>query len=145
MSEESLLDLNLDRRRRAVGHLERYRGHLQPHRPGISVIGRSPQSKSKTYRHLVAPANGRQLYSDGGFRLSAARCASVDPNNCGSNASVQTSALNHYHGRSLGGSNPFTSSATGCGHTVTASYSYSLVVPLVGTYAVPLSTSACFP
>jgi len=76
---------------------------------------------------------------------TAARCASVDPNNCGSNASIQTYALNHYYGRSLGGSNPFTSSATGCGHTVTASYSYSLVVPLVGTYAVPLSTSACFP
>jgi hypothetical protein len=73
---------------------------------------------------------------------AAARYAAICSANC--SPAVTTFALSHYFGLSLGG-NPFAYSATGCGHTVTASYRYSLVLPLVGSFAVPLSTTACSP
>jgi Flp pilus assembly protein TadG len=75
----------------------------------------------------------------------AARCAAIDTTNCGSASAVQAYAMTLYSGQPLGESNPFTYSATGCGHTVTASYTYSLSIPLYGSYSIPLSASACFP
>ena len=76
---------------------------------------------------------------------SAARCASANTTTCNSATAIQSYALTRYYGESLGGTNPFTYSATGCGNTVTASYTYSLVIPLAGTYSLPLSAAACFP
>jgi Flp pilus assembly protein TadG len=76
---------------------------------------------------------------------SAARCASVNSTACGTASLAQAYALQQYNGESLGGTNPFTYSATGCGNTVTASYTYSLVIPLAGTWSLPLSATACFP
>jgi Flp pilus assembly protein TadG len=76
---------------------------------------------------------------------SAARCASANTTTCSSASTIQSYALNQYHGESLGATNPFTYSATGCGNTVSASYSYSLTIPLFGTYSLPLSATACFP
>jgi Flp pilus assembly protein TadG len=77
---------------------------------------------------------------------SAARYASIHTSDSNPIAAstVQTYALNAYYGESLSG-NPFTYSATGCGNTVAASYSYSLAIPLVGTWSIPLSATACFP
>jgi len=78
---------------------------------------------------------------------SAARYASLNYDSSGNPpaaATVQTYALNAYYGESLG-SNPFTYSATGCGNTVTANYDYSLTIPLVGSWGIPLSAAACFP
>ena len=76
---------------------------------------------------------------------SAARCASANTTTCGSPTAIQSYALNQYHGESLGGTNPFTYSATGCGNTVSASYTYSLSIPFFGTYSLPLAATACFP
>ena len=76
---------------------------------------------------------------------SAARCASANTTTCSSASAIQAYALNQYHGESLGGTNPFTYSATGCGNTVSASYTYSLNIPPFGTYPLPLSVTACFP
>lgn len=56
-----------------------------------------------------------------------------------------TYALDSYYGQSLGTTNPFTYSASGCGNTVTASSTYSLNIPLIGSYSIPLSATACFP
>jgi Flp pilus assembly protein TadG len=77
---------------------------------------------------------------------SAARYASIHTSDSNPIASstVQTYAANAYYGESLSG-NPFTYSATGCGNTVTASYTYSLAIPLAGTWSIPLSATACFP
>jgi Flp pilus assembly protein TadG len=75
----------------------------------------------------------------------AARCAAVASTSCDTTTLIQTYALNQYYGLSLGGTNPFVYSATGCGHTVTASYTYSLAIPLVGTYSLPLAATACSP
>lgn len=79
----------------------------------------------------------------------AARCASVDSADCGApsatSSKVTAYALSHYYGQPLGGTNPFSYSATGCGHTVTAAYTYSLTIPFGGTYSIPLSAAACFP
>ena len=76
---------------------------------------------------------------------SAARCASVNATTCGSATAIQTYASNQYFGQSVGATNPFTYSASGCGHTVTGNYTYSLAIPLFGTYSLPLSATACFP
>ncbi len=76
---------------------------------------------------------------------SAARCASVDAVTCGSATAIQTYASQQYFGQSVGAINPFTYSASGCGHTVTASYTYALAIPLFGTYSLPLTATACFP
>jgi hypothetical protein len=81
---------------------------------------------------------------------AAARCASANPTICGSPASpalVTTYALNQYFGQPLDGANPFAYSflPSGCGHSVTASYTYPVSIPFYGDYAVPLSASACFP
>ena len=78
---------------------------------------------------------------------SAARYTSLNYDSSGNPpaaATVQTYALNAYYGESLG-SNPFTYSATGCGNTVTAAYTYSLAIPFAGTWSIPLSAAACFP
>ncbi len=75
---------------------------------------------------------------------AAARCASVNSTTCGSTNAIETYALNRYYGAPLG-SNPFTYSATGCGHTVTAIYNYSLSIPFYGNQTLPLSAAACFP
>lgn len=76
---------------------------------------------------------------------NAARCAAVGSTSCTSATAIQSYALNQYAGLSLGATNPFSYSATGCGHTVTASYTYSMVIPLIGTYSLPLSATACSP
>jgi TadE-like protein len=74
---------------------------------------------------------------------TAARCAAVAAAGCTDTTSIQSYALSHYFGLSLGGTNPFVYAAAGCGNTVTATYNYSLVIPLVGTFPVPLSATAC--
>jgi len=76
---------------------------------------------------------------------NAARCAAVGSAGCTTASAIQTYALNQYAGLSLGGTNPFTYSATGCGNTVRAAYTYSLVIPFAGTYSLPLSATACSP
>jgi Flp pilus assembly protein TadG len=75
---------------------------------------------------------------------AAARCASVNSTSCGNATAIQNYAQGVYSGESLS-SNPFTYSATGCGHTVTATYNYALTIPPVGTWTIPLSATACFP
>jgi Flp pilus assembly protein TadG len=88
------------------------------------------------------------LWTQGSLHYAAekaARCAAVASSSCNTTALIQSYALAQYYGRSLGGTNPFTYSATGCGNTVTASYTYSLAIPLIGTYSLPLSAAACSP
>lgn len=88
------------------------------------------------------------LWTQGSLHYAAekaARCAAVASTGCSTTTLIQTYALDQYYGLSLGGTNPFTYSATGCGNTVTASYTYSLAIPLVGTYSLPLSATACSP
>jgi Flp pilus assembly protein TadG len=88
------------------------------------------------------------LWTQGSLHYAAekaARCAAVASTSCSTTTLIQTYALDQYYGLSLGGTNPFTYSATGCGNTVTASYTYALAIPLVGTYSLPLSATACSP
>ena len=73
----------------------------------------------------------------------AARCASVKTDTvCTDSASIISYAQSRYQGPNV--SPVFAYSATGCGHTVTATASYSLNTGLINL-TVPLSTSACFP
>jgi Flp pilus assembly protein TadG len=78
---------------------------------------------------------------------SAARYASINTSSDGTPpaaSTVETYAQNVYYGESLS-SNPFIYSPTGCGNTVTASYTYSLAIPFAGTWSIPLAATACFP
>jgi TadE-like protein len=74
---------------------------------------------------------------------TAARCAAVAVAGCTSTDTIQSYALSHYFGLSLGGTNPFVYTTAGCGNTVTATYTYSLAIPIIGTFTVPLSATAC--
>jgi hypothetical protein len=88
------------------------------------------------------------LWTQGSLHFAAenaARCAAVGSSGCSTATLIQTYALDQYYGLSLGATNPFTYSPTGCGHSVTASYTYSLAIPLIGTYSLPLSAAACSP
>ena len=88
------------------------------------------------------------LWTQGSLHYAAekaARCAAVASTSCSTTTLIESYALDQYYGLSLGGTNPFTYSATGCGNTVTASYTYSLAIPFVGTYSLPLSATACSP
>jgi Flp pilus assembly protein TadG len=73
---------------------------------------------------------------------SAARCMAVDANACGSTSATQTYARGLYSGPAI--SPVFSASASGCGHTVTATADFDLDI-LPGAAAVPLSVSACYP
>ena len=73
---------------------------------------------------------------------SAARCAAVDANQCGTASATQAYAQSKYAGLAV--SPTFSASSSGCGHTVTGQATFDLnIVPGVGS--IPLSTSACFP
>jgi hypothetical protein len=73
----------------------------------------------------------------------AARCSSVmSSTTCNSTGAVQTYAAGLYKGPNISPS--FVYTATGCGHTVTGTGSYTLNAVFVST-SVPLSSTACFP
>ena len=73
---------------------------------------------------------------------SAARCAAVDANQCGSAAATQAFAQSRYAGLAI--SPVFSASNSGCGHTVTGHATFDLnIVPGIGS--IPLSASACYP
>ena len=74
---------------------------------------------------------------------TAARYAAICSPNC--NPAITTYAANQYFGKNLGGTNPFTYQAGGCNNTVTASYNYSLSIPFIGTFTIPLAATACAP
>ena len=73
---------------------------------------------------------------------AAARCFSVDANNCASTGAVQSYASGKYKGPNIGAT--FVASTAGCGHTVTGSGNYSLNAVVI-TQSIPLAAKACFP
>jgi len=73
---------------------------------------------------------------------AAARCYSVDSNNCGSIGNTENFATGRYAGPNIGAA--FHATATGCGHTVTGTGNYRLNAVFV-TRTVPLTVTACFP
>jgi Flp pilus assembly protein TadG len=88
---------------------------------------------------------GLLSFSKSGMDLAvqgAARCMSVDANNCGTTSATQTYAQSLYGGPKI--APVFTASTTGCGHTVTAQATFSFNF-MPGLPDVPLSASACYP
>jgi Flp pilus assembly protein TadG len=74
---------------------------------------------------------------------AAARCYSVDVTNCATSGATEAYAATRYSGP--GSIAPvFVATATGCGHTVTATGTFQLDAIIFST-SVPLSASACFP
>lgn len=79
--------------------------------------------------------------AEAGARYASVNTCSIS--NCTTDPA--TYSFDSYYGQSLGSTNPFTYSASGCGNTVSATYTYSLNIPLAGSYPIPLSATACFP
>ena len=79
---------------------------------------------------------------------SAARYASLHFDSSGNppaTSTVETYAAQVYYGESGSTTFQYTYSATGCDNTVTASDTYSLSIPFVGSWSLPLAATACFP
>jgi Flp pilus assembly protein TadG len=72
----------------------------------------------------------------------AARCAAVKTGVCPDGASTVSYAQTHYSGPKIAPA--FNYSTAGCGHTVSASASYPMMLATF-TFDVPLSASACYP
>lgn len=89
-------------------------------------------------------STGVVVYSAAGLRNSveqAARCYSVNVNQCSSASATQTYAQNAYYGMDKP---TFTASIQPCGHQVTAAVTVNLTA-LIVDFGVPLSAQACFP
>jgi Flp pilus assembly protein TadG len=88
---------------------------------------------------------GRGLWLQNALNYSvqeAARCASVDVNNCGTTAQIKSFAA----GRSGAGfsSSTFTPSTPACGNLVSASYPMSIDLPFT-SMSVTLTAQSCYP
>jgi Flp pilus assembly protein TadG len=87
---------------------------------------------------------GILVYSAAGLHNAveqAARCYSVNVNQCGTESATQTYAQNQYYGVN---SPTFTASLQSCGHQVAATVAIPLIA-VVESLTVPLSATACFP
>ncbi|HEX3700458.1 MAG TPA: TadE family protein [Phenylobacterium sp.] len=72
----------------------------------------------------------------------AARCAAVKTTVCTDSGATVSYAQGRYSGPQISAN--FSYSATGCGHTVSASGSYPIILA-AATLNVPISASACYP
>lgn len=72
----------------------------------------------------------------------AARCAAVKTTVCTNSNTIVSYAQGRYSGPRI--SPTFVYSSAGCGHTVSASGSYPIILA-AATINVPISASACFP
>ena len=75
---------------------------------------------------------------------SAARCAAVDQNNCGTTAQIQNHAAGFAAGLALPPST-FTVSTEACGRQVVATFAFTSVAPIVASIPITLSARACYP
>lgn len=88
---------------------------------------------------------GRALWMQNALNFAveqAARCASIDQNNCGTVAQVQSFAAST-SGASFG-SSTFSVTTAACGILVSASYPLQLHIPYVAA-APTLTAQSCFP
>ena len=88
---------------------------------------------------------GRGLWIQNALNYSvegAARCASVDTNNCSTQAQIQSYAAG------LAGAgfatSVFTPSTASCGNQVSASYPMTLAIPFAST-SITLTAQSCYP
>jgi hypothetical protein len=75
---------------------------------------------------------------------AAARCASINPTDCGTSDQVAAYAASHAFGLSLSPS-VFSLSTPGCGNQVAANYTYRFYTLFFGSPTVALTARSCFP
>jgi Flp pilus assembly protein TadG len=88
---------------------------------------------------------GRALWTQNALSFAveqAARCASIDQNNCGSTTQVQSFAARVSGENFI--SSIFTVTAAACGNLVSASYPMQLNIPYVSA-APTLTAESCYP
>lgn len=88
---------------------------------------------------------GNLLFAVNGLHYAveeAARCAAVKTTVCSDSSTTVTYAQNRYSGPKI--SPAFTFSNAGCGHTVSGTAQYPLMLAAY-TIKVPVSASACYP
>jgi Flp pilus assembly protein TadG len=90
---------------------------------------------------------GRLLWTQSALHFAveeAARCATVDTNNCGSTSAVQSYAVARAAGLGLQNS-VFSLSSPSCGNQVSASYPFAFVMSTLFPYSITLTAQSCFP
>jgi len=88
---------------------------------------------------------GRGLWIQNALNHSveeAARCASIDVNNCNTSAQIKSFAAG-VAGAGFANS-VFTPSTAGCGNKVTASYPMTLAIPFA-SMSITLTAQSCYP
>jgi Flp pilus assembly protein TadG len=122
-----------------------------PERPGLTKCNRGNAAVEFA---MVLPAlamlvvgglyTGLLMYSVAGLHSAveqAARCYSVNVNQCSNASATQTYAQNSYYGV---GSPAFTASTAPCGHQVSANLTFVLDAA-VASWSIPLTATACYP
>jgi Flp pilus assembly protein TadG len=74
----------------------------------------------------------------------AARCASVDVNNCGTQANIQAVAAAKAMGLGMN-AGAFTVSSPACGKQVSAIYVFNFAMPFRANFNVTIPATSCYP
>lgn len=74
----------------------------------------------------------------------AARCASVDVNNCGTPANIQAAAAAKALGLGMSAGD-FTVSSPACGNRVSATYVFNFLMPFRTNFNVSIPATSCYP
>ena len=74
---------------------------------------------------------------------AAARCGAIDVNNCGTNTQIQNFAVAQAFAMNAPAS-AFTPSVAACGRKVTATFTFTPSIPLLGSNGITLTSSACY-
>jgi Flp pilus assembly protein TadG len=87
---------------------------------------------------------GIAMYSIAGLHSAveaAARCYSIDSNQCGSASAAESFGESHYYGVSTPA---FSAAVATCGHQVSASLTVALSTGIMN-WNIPVSATACYP
>ena len=120
-------------------------GRLARSRGGATIVEFALVAPPLLMLLLGIMETGRALWTQNALNYAveqAARCASIDQNNCGNAGQVAAFAAT-VAGAQFGATS-FAVSTSACGHVVDASYPLTLHIPFVGA-AVTLTAHSCFP
>jgi Flp pilus assembly protein TadG len=75
---------------------------------------------------------------------AAARCGAINALTCGTAAQIRTYAVNQAYGLAVT-SGAFAVTNPVCGVRVTATSSFTFIIPWIATQTIPLAATSCYP
>jgi Flp pilus assembly protein TadG len=118
---------------------------LTPERGGAAAVEFAIVAPVLLVLVLGIMEGGRALWTQNALNFAvdqAARCASIDTNNCGTSTQIQNYAA-AVSGEGFTAAT-FTVSTAACGNVVSASFPIRLYIPFVGS-ALTLTAQSCYP